>query len=437
MATIVFMVLIAVIVVFLFYFEREKPEVVIKGEPGLVSLEQDYTLSLADHKSGLRHAEVKVVQNDLEKLIKEKNFQRQSSLPSAGTERWQTNISLDIEKLGLKDGPAELIIEVSDFSLWSFFRGNLTRKVYSLTVDTEPPKVSRLASSRHMKPGGSGIAVYSVKGESVSHGIRLNGYFHPGCPLPGKKKRYAAIVGLPFNTEKIQDLWIEARDEAGNISKARFGMSLKDVVERHDRINISDNFLDWKIPEFSSYLKGVSGDQLDKFLYINDEVRDRNNSKIKHICEDSADERYWEGRFLRMPGKKMSGYADRRTYYYGDQEIDNQVHLGIDLASYRHADVDAANNGKVIFSGYLGIYGNTVIVDHGLGVFSLYAHLSNILVSRGDLVNKGEKIGITGTTGMAGGDHLHFSMLVNGIFVDPVEWWDQHWIEVSIMDFLR
>jgi len=73
-----------------------------------------------------------------------------------------------------------------------------------------------------------------------------------------------------------------------------------------------------------------------------------------------------------------------------------------------------------------------VLVDHGQGIFSLYSHLSQMRVSPGDKVDTASVLGLTGTSGMAGGDHLHFSMLINGEFVTPVEWWDQNWLEVNI-----
>ena len=133
-----------------------------------------------------------------------------------------------------------------------------------------------------------------------------------------------------------------------------------------------------------------------------------------------------------MAGSSRAGFADHRTYFYKGEAIDKQVHLGMDIASTRRADVKAANRGKVAFADYLGIYGNMVMVDHGQGVFSLYSHLSQINVAPGDDVERSAVLGLTGTSGMAGGDHLHFSMLVNGIFVTPKEWWDQHWVEVTI-----
>ena len=133
-----------------------------------------------------------------------------------------------------------------------------------------------------------------------------------------------------------------------------------------------------------------------------------------------------------MPGSTRAGFADHRTYYYKGNIIDHQVHLGMDIASTSRADVRAANKGKIVYTDYLGIYGNMVMIDHGQGVFSLYSHLSQINVSLGDTVDQKTVIGLTGTTGMAGGDHLHFSILINGVFVTPKEWWDQHWVEVTI-----
>jgi murein DD-endopeptidase MepM/ murein hydrolase activator NlpD len=133
---------------------------------------------------------------------------------------------------------------------------------------------------------------------------------------------------------------------------------------------------------------------------------------------------------------RKASFADHRTYFYKGNEIDKQVHLGIDLASTRRAPVKAANRGKVVFADYLGIYGNTVILDHGQGLYSLYSHLSEIKVEQDGTIEKGIVLGLSGTSGMAGGDHLHFSILVNGIFVNPVEWWDQQWISLNIDEIL-
>ncbi len=93
----------------------------------------------------------------------------------------------------------------------------------------------------------------------------------------------------------------------------------------------------------------------------------------------------------------------------------------------------AANAGVVVFGQTLGIYGKTIILDHGFGLFSMYSHLSSIAVKIGDQLSQGDIIGRTGSTGMAGGDHLHFSLLIDQTFVNPVEWWDKKWIQHNVL----
>ena len=88
----------------------------------------------------------------------------------------------------------------------------------------------------------------------------------------------------------------------------------------------------------------------------------------------------------------------------------------------------AANKGVVVFAGPLTIYGNTIVVDHGWGLMTLYGHLSTIAVKMGDAVEKSQEMGRTGSTGLAIGDHLHYEVLVSGVSVTPLEWWDAKWI---------
>jgi murein DD-endopeptidase MepM/ murein hydrolase activator NlpD len=91
----------------------------------------------------------------------------------------------------------------------------------------------------------------------------------------------------------------------------------------------------------------------------------------------------------------------------------------------------------VVYADFLGIYGNVVIIDHGLGLQTIYAHLSSAAVTAGQSVAKDEIIGHTGTTGLAGGDHLHYGVAVSGIPVQPIEWWDATWIKNNITSKLE
>ncbi len=130
-------------------------------------------------------------------------------------------------------------------------------------------------------------------------------------------------------------------------------------------------------------------------------------------------------------------FADYRTYVYKGQKVDHQVHLGFDLAVNAHTPIPASNDGKVLWASDLGIYGNCVVIDHGYGLQSIYGHLSEIGVKVDQTVKRGEIIGKSGSTGLAGGDHLHYGMQVDGVQINPVEWWDAHWIHDRILSKLR
>lgn len=432
------LLLVAGVVAAVILLEREKPQLEVAGSLDLIGTQRQIDFAVTDMKSGLRHVDVVIRQGDMEKILYEQNFIRQSHFKSAGPNRIEGRVNIDTSAFGLKDGAAEIIFTTQDFSYWNLLRGNIVQIVYPVTLDTQPPKVTRMDSPQYIKPGGAGLVIYQISEPVTRHGVMVNGHFHPGFPVPNKKELFGAIIGLPYDTEQIKDAHVEAADAAGNIGKAPFGMIFKKVNFKFDKIAVSDSFLDLKIPEFSQYYPEMTGSNLDKYLYINNKVRIANNQKIAALCSKSTPEQLWEGRFGRMPrSSTRAGYADHRTYYYNDQEIDKQVHLGIDLASTQRAKVEAANRGRVVAAEYLGIYGNLVILDHGLGVFSLYSHLSGIDVAVGDLVEKDGVLGTTGTTGMAGGDHLHFSMLVNGVLVTPIEWWDESWLELHILSYLK
>lgn len=311
-------------------------------------------------------------------------------------------------------------------------QGNETALVFPVKIDTKPPRVHIEHAQQYITPGGSGIVVYSVSEPSERHGVMLDDTFFQGYPLRGSTKRFIAYIALPWNSDKPEQARVIAVDQAGNEGSTPFSMRFKSAKEKKDRINISDGFLNKKIPEFEDSYPQLNGTNLEKYLIVNRTVRVQNAEKIAVLCNNTESEQLWEGRFLRMAGAGRAGFADQRTYYYKGEPIDHQTHLGMDIASTARVEVEAANNGKIIFADYLGIYGNMVMIDHGQGLTSLYSHLSRIAVEVGQTVEKGEVIGNSGTTGMAGGDHLHFSMLVHGIFVTPIEWWDSHWIDVNI-----
>jgi murein DD-endopeptidase MepM/ murein hydrolase activator NlpD len=230
---------------------------------------------------------------------------------------------------------------------------------------------------------------------------------------------------------------VYAADAAGNERSVGVYYHVKPRPFPTARINITQQFLDNKIvPDFQRFFPEFS-DPLELFLKVNRDLRKENIAKVFEIGQQSASTPLWSGIFLRQPNAAVPGFfAQPRTYLHNGLIIDHQTHLGIDLASTARAPVPAANSGRVVFAGDLGIYGNCVVIDHGLGLQTLYGHLSQIDVATGAEVSRGQAIGRTGTSGLAGGDHLHFDMLVSGQQVNPIEWWDPNWIRNNVSDKL-
>ncbi len=421
-------------------FEWERPTIALEKELTILGQKSKLAVLISDQKTGLREFRVTVRQGQKEAVALDRQLGRSNFL-AKGVPSLQETVEIDATALSLRDGPAELMISVRDLSWWQWFRGNQALNNYPVVVDTKAPLLHVVDSPAGIKPGGSGIIVYGASKEILQHGITIDGIFHPGFTIPTRKDGvYGAMIGIPYDTETVKEAVITGSDRAGNQARLPIVIKIRAVKKKSDSITLSETFLNTKIPEFAQYYPEMKlkGGLLEQFLFVNNEIRKQNADRIKEICSHTDSERHWQGSFVRMDrSSPMAGFAQYRTYFYQDKEVDNQVHLGVDLASLQRAEVGAANNGKVVFADYLGIYGNMVIIDHGLGVFSLYSHMSEIRAKAGAMVKTGEVLGLTGTTGMAGGDHLHFAMLINGVFVTPVEWWDEHWIKDNVLLFMQ
>lgn len=418
---------------FVLFFEGDIPVADFNQTGDFIGKKGNIKYNVTDKGSGIHTITVTATQTDVAKTIHSFSFPRTSYNGTVGPLTDSQSIAFDPIKMGFKDGPMTVTISVSDFSFRGWFQGNKVTVTKEVTIDTIAPKIHLLHGEKYLSPGGTGIAIYKVKDKDATHGVEINGNFNAGFLLDASRDdTFISYFALPYDAKDIENLKITAVDKAGNSAVFPFSTTFKRAKQKKDTINVGDGFLNKKIPEFQQYYPEMQGEYLDKYLYANSNVRTQNNEKISELCKEPTTERLWSGKFARMAGSSRAGFADHRTYKYKGKAVDYQVHLGMDIASTRRADVKSSNKGVVKFADYLGIYGNMVLVDHGQGIFSLYSHLSQINVSPGDSVDQKTVLGLTGTTGMAGGDHLHFSMLVHGIFVTPKEWWDQHWVEVTI-----
>jgi murein DD-endopeptidase MepM/ murein hydrolase activator NlpD len=408
----------AVVWLWLVKFERGKPEVSLLKETHYIEPELGFRAE--DGKSGLAEVRVDVFQAEKEfSLFQEKYPGKTYSV--------EKRLSLRPLPSGLEEGEALLRITARDRS-WN--GGNRTVLERTVTVDTRPPRPSIMGGPHYINQGGSGLITVASNEETPLVGLEVEGIFFKGFPVTGS--RHAVFYALPPRAPTDATMRLAAEDAAGNRAHISFSPHIRARQFRRDRIEITDRFLAQVIPYFRDNVSGLEGTDLEVYIQMNREQRKEDADRIRALCADTAPEQLWSGAFLRMPGKTTASFGEERTYFYKGREIDRQTHLGVDLASLIQSPVPAANRGRVVFVGPLGIYGNTVVLDHGCGLFSMYAHLSLIDVEAGTTVEKGDDLGRTGSTGMAGGDHLHFAIIVQGVFVDPLEWWDPHWIQDNI-----
>jgi len=331
----------------------------------------------------------------------------------------------------LRAGKATLIVEAQS----NDFLGRTVSASFDIDVILEPPRLAVDEAQHYINQGGSELVTFIVSGEWTEAGVKVGPYAFRSFPLPGRPKNERfALFAFPWDLPADSVPHVYARNAAGTEATGRFWFKVFPKPFRARDLEISDAFLDKVVNQIDP---GGSGDLLARFLKINRDLRKQNNQALADLRLKSEERVLWNGAFLQLANSQVeSHFADVRSYIYQGKKVDQQVHLGFDLAVTQHVPVAAANDGRIVWAADLGIYGNCIVVDHGYGLQSIYGHLSRIDVKPGDLVKKGQAMGLSGSTGLAGGDHLHFSMQVDGAQVNPAEWFDAHWIHDRILSKL-
>jgi murein DD-endopeptidase MepM/ murein hydrolase activator NlpD len=383
---------------------------------------------------GLAGLRVEVEQGGVARVVARKTHRPLPSwgLSGARTEREEMRVEVGRSALpGLKEGEAVVRVVAERARTWLRRPAPVVEEL-RLPVRLVPPALSLLSSQHYVAQGGSGVVLYRVGRSATRDGVRSGASFFPGTPLPGgEPEDRLALFGVPWDLADDGPLRVVAEDDAGNTAEIAFVDRFFPKPPARDTIVLDDAFLAKVVPEIRAQTPGLRdlGSLLGNYLQINRDLRRKNAEELVTLGARSAGAFLWTEPFLALPNAKvMSAFADRRTYVYQGKDVDAQTHLGFDLAVVARTPVPAANRGVVLLARYFGIYGNTVVVDHGLGLATLYSHLSSIEVAEGQTVERGAIVGRTGATGLAGGDHLHFTTLVHGLPVNPVEWWDGAWI---------
>jgi murein DD-endopeptidase MepM/ murein hydrolase activator NlpD len=396
------------------YWNLRKPIAVkLEDDTGIKS----YRVTLSDGKNSFVVAEEKLETPTPEVHVA-------VTLPRAGWNRRTT--------------AATMLIETSDISNWNMLKGNRASKKVGITIDAVRPSAYVLANSYKITQGGSALVVFSATDDNLKDVAIRTSFGKVFKPEPFYKEGfYAALIAWPV-TEKSFRAWVEATDLADNVTKAHIPLYIEKYRYRRSNIKLKDSFLNGKIADLSSQFDETANvaDPIERFRIINEDIRKKNEELIHKLSSKVSDQliRRWSVKpfYPLKNGKKVASFGDHRFYYYNGRRVSESYHLGLDLASVKMADIRISNPGRVVYAGYNGIYGNMPLVDHGLGLYTLYGHCSTLYVAEGDVVSRNDVIAKTGKTGLALGDHLHFGVVIQGVEVRPVEWMDSHWIKDNI-----
>ena len=415
-------------------FERESPNISMQTN-GYWNLKKPLSIEI-DDVSGIKSYSVvlktKDEQNTLhhEKLIVPKK-------------KLQLEVEPPRSAYGMKDKIIKVVVEANDASKWNFLKGNKVVKEFELKVDKKRPELSIISNSYKITKGGSALVIFKVNDDNLKDFYIETNFDKKFIPQPFYKEGYyISLLAWPV-TEQNFKATIVAQDYASNESKSYVPLYLKDKKYRVSNLKLSDRFLKGKIAELAEEFVETGGvsDSIEQFKIINEDVRAKNEKLVHEITSKVSKEMINDFKINEMYPLKnaqvVASFGDHRKYSYNNEHISESYHLGLDLASYAHAEIKPQNAGEVVYADYNGIYGHMPIVSHGLGLYTLYGHCSSVKVVVGERAEVKQNIANTGKSGYAMGDHLHFGVLVQGIEVRPAEWMDKEWMKLNIQDIIK
>jgi len=415
-------------------FEREAPKITMQTN-GYWNLKKPLRVSINDDSGISTYKITFKTSKDTTTLEHEQLLNPEKTL--------SLNVKAPRGAYTIKDKSIEVIVEANDSSKWNFFKGNAVKKVFKLVVDKKRPRLSILSNSYKISRGGSALVIFKVDDENIDELYIQGNNDKKFIPQSFYKDGYfISLLAWPVVDSSFKATII-AKDKAGNVAKSYVPLYLKQKDYRISNINLSDRFLKGKIADLAEEFEETQGIEgsLEQFKIINEDVRAKNETLIHELSSKISDKKISKFKMNKMYPLKnaqvVARFGDHRKYYYDGEYISESYHLGLDLASNAMAAIKPQNGGEIVYSDYNGLYGNMPMIDHGLGLYTLYGHCSSTKVNTGDELSKNETIANTGKSGYAMGDHLHFGVLVQGIEVRPQEWMDKQWIKLNINDVMK
>ncbi len=415
-------------------FERDKPEVSLETN-GYWNLKKPLKINI-DDVNGIKSYKV-ILETKKEKVVL--SYEQPLELSNFV----EIEVAPPRTVFMAKDKNIKIIVEATDSSKWNFFNGNSVVKKFSLIIDKKRPKISNIDHSYKITKGGSALVVVKAVDDNLKD-LYIETNFGKKFKLEPfyKDGYYISLIAWPV-TQKYFKATLVATDRAGNKAKSYIPLYLKNKAYRVSNIKLSDRFLKGKIAELAEDFVETQGinDSIEQFIMINETVRAKNEKLIHQITSKVSDEMIGDFKIHRMYPLKnaqvVASFGDHRKYSYKGSPVSESYHLGLDMASNSQASIKPQNGGKVVYADYNGLYGNMPIIDHGLGLYTLYGHCSTLYVNEGDIIDPKTEIASTGASGYAMGDHLHFGVLVQGVEVRPAEWMDKKWIKLNITNIIK
>lgn len=415
-------------------FARNAPMVKIQND-GYWNLKSPLHVTI-DDKSGIKAYSILLKLNN-------KTFILVNNKRPLNSSQVSFNITTPKEAMLFQAKQVIITIIARDKSNWNFFRGNVTKKSYHLIIDTTAPILTDVAHSYAITRGGSAVVIFQAIDPHLKNITIQTNTGRIFKPQPFYKTGYyISLVAWPIKDKNFRATII-ATDTAGNISRQYIAYYLTPRKFKSSHIKITDNFLNSRVAilaqQYPQTDKAISN--LQKFEMINSTIRSTNEKLISTVTSKVSNNIitnfHIKPMYPLVNAALMAVYGDHRTYVYKGKIVSKSVHMGIDLASIKMAKIRTTNAGIVAFANFNGVYGNMILIDNGLGLYTLYAHCSRFLVYKGERVHANEIIARSGSTGDAMGDHLHFDTIVQGVEIRPQEWMDAHWIKVNIIDIIN
>ncbi len=414
-------------------FERTKPTITIENS-GYWNLRAPLNVTI-DDASGLLAYKVTLQSGSENFVLTDEQF----VLPQGS----QTlELKTPKRAYSLKNKEVTITVEARDASKWNFMAGNSATETTTLQIDKKRPYLSTIASSYRIIKGGSAVVIFKAEDDNMeAFYVETNfGKRFKAQPFY-KEGYYVTLIAWPV-TEDTFRATIIAKDSAGNVAKSSVPVIPYNKKYKVSKIKLSDKFLNGKVSELA-YTYGVEdgADLIERFKYINEDMRKSNEVVIHELTSKVSDKMVNNFPIKKMyplkNGQVVAQFGDHRIYSYKGEQVSEAYHLGLDLASNAMSPIMSQNPAIVTYAEENGIYGNMPVLYHGLGLYTIYGHCSNMMVKEGDSLRSNETVAKTGRSGYAMGDHLHFGVLVQGIEVRPQEWMDQDWIRKSITDPMR